>query len=134
MIQETLLSIDSSCRPVVNPAKEAAGYASQIVEAARVAETLGAALLEKEALKNKRRNISVVTRITIEAANGPAVNVEAVVKRLLRDIFDLEQVLDNKNALTILTVIFKQFPFRSILLLIVAIFLRTRSNLHLPFF
>ena len=133
MIQETLLSIDSSCRPVVNPAKEAAGYASQIVEAARVAETLGAALLEKEALKNKRRNISVVTRITIEAANGPAVNVEAVVKRLLRDIFDLE-VLDNKNALTILTVIFKQFPFRSVLLLIVAIFLRTRSNLHLHFF
>ena len=25
----------------------------------------------------------------------------------------LERVLDNKNALTILTVLFKQFPFRS---------------------
>ncbi len=58
------------------------------MEAARVVETLGSALLVKKALKNKRRNISVVTSITIEAANGPAVNVEAVVKRLLRDIFE----------------------------------------------
>ena len=112
MIQETLLSIDSSCRPVVNPAKEAAGYASQIVEAARVAETLGAALLEKEALKNKRRNISVVTRITIEAANGPAVNVEAVVKRLLRDIFEVEEAAKTDPELWLGT--FRLFRNRSV--------------------
>ena len=30
------------------------------------------------------------------------------------NIFHLERVLANKNALTILTVLFKQFPFRSV--------------------
>ena len=41
---------------------------------------------------------------------------------------NLECVLENKNALTISTVLFMQFLFRSILLLIVSIFLRTRSK------
>ena len=45
----------------------------------------------------------------------------------LKCVPNLEQVLDNKNALKILTVLFKQFPFRSVLLLIVPIF-RMRSK------
>ena len=36
---------------------------------------------------------------------------------------------ENKNALTISTVLFKQFPFRSVLLLVVPKFVRTRSVL-----
>ena len=46
----------------------------------------------------------------------------------LKCIPNLEHVLENKNALTILTVLFKQFPFRSVFLLIVTKFLRTRSE------
>ena len=33
----------------------------------------------------------VAARITVEAANEPAVNVEALVDRLLRDIFESEE-------------------------------------------
>ena len=46
----------------------------------------------------------------------------------LKCVPNLERVLENKNALTILSVLFKQFPFRSVLLLIVPKFLRTRSK------
>ena len=57
-------------------AKESTGNAveaSPIVRTANAGKTPGAA--------------KVATRITVEAANGPAVNVEVVVEGLLRDIF-----------------------------------------------
>ena len=63
--------------PVVKEAVENAVGASQIVRTANVAETPGAA--------------KVATRITVEAATGPSVNVETVVERLLRDIFESEE-------------------------------------------
>ena len=74
--------------------------------AARVPQTPGAAPVVKEALNNTvgtfrvvrtaivveiLRAAKVATRITVEAANGPAVNVEAVVKRFLRGIFEVEE-------------------------------------------
>ena len=83
---DTLLFTDSSLhKPDVDPTKEAAGNtvdASQIVEAARVTETLGAAQIGKEAAKNavgasqivRTANVTedlgaakVATRITVEA-------------------------------------------------------------------
>ena len=60
--------------PVVKEALKNTIGTSWVVRTAKVAETLGAA--------------KVAPRITVEAPNGPAVNVEAVVKRLLRDIFE----------------------------------------------
>ena len=52
----------------------------------------------------------------------------------LKCVSNLELVLDTMNALTILTVLFKQFQFLSVLLLIVPIFLRKRSKLSFFFF
>ena len=46
----------------------------------------------------------------------------------LKCVPNVEHVLENKNALTILTVLYKQFQFRSVLLLIIPTFLRTRSK------
>ena len=72
--------------------------------AVRVPQTPGAAPVVKEALNNTvgtfrvvrtaivaeiLRAAKVATRITV--ANGPAVNVESVVKRFLRDIFEVEE-------------------------------------------
>ena len=45
----------------------------------------------------------------------------------LKCVPDLECVLDNKNAFLILNVLLKKFPFRTVPLQIVPIFLRTRS-------
>ena len=64
-------------------AAENAVEAYQITGAAKVAETLEAA--------------KVAARITVEAANEPAVNVEAVVEKLLRDIFASAQIDPESN-------------------------------------
>ena len=69
----------------------------------RKAETPGAAQLTKEAAENtvvgtsqivRTANVEaakVATRITVETATGSAVNVEAVVERLLRNVSDSEE-------------------------------------------
>ena len=73
LMQEMLLFFQTALhRPVVSPANEAAENAVE------VSHIVGAAKL-------------AVYMITVEAANEPAVNVEAVVKRLLRDIFESEE-------------------------------------------
>ena len=80
-MQETLLPYKAALhRPVVSPAKEAAQNAveaSQNTGVAKVVETPG--------------STKVTAKITVEAANEPAVNVEAVVERLLGDIFESKE-------------------------------------------
>ena len=47
----------------------------------------------------------------VRAGGGAGVLISRILD--LKTVPNLEQVLDNKNALTILNFIFKQFPFRS---------------------
>ena len=71
---------------VAKDAVEISLEASQIVGAAKVAETLGTAKVADTPVTSE-----VAARITVEAANEPAVNVETVVERLLTDIFEVEE-------------------------------------------
>ena len=49
----------------------------------------------------------VAARITVEAENEPSVNVEAVVERLLRDIFEFEEAAQRDSEPKQLNEIFK---------------------------
>ena len=49
----------------------------------------------------------VAARITVEAENEPSVNVEAVVERLLRDIFEFEEASQRDSEPKQLNEIFK---------------------------
>ena len=49
----------------------------------------------------------VAARITVEAENKPSVNVEAVVERLLRDIFEFEEAAQRDSEPKQLNEIFK---------------------------